>query len=129
MVVPVGDPWHLRSAVSLKMLAQRPLIAMPVGTGLRRRLDDACAAAGIAVRVAYEAGTPAALAELARHGLGPAIVPASLSGSRPDLRAIPIAPEVRGRLALAWRSSGPINPAARALIDLAREHVRVGGRA
>lgn len=129
VVVAPDDQWHRRSRVTLELLAQRPLIALPVGTGVRRRLDDACADAGIAIGVAFEAGTPNELADLAARGLGPAIVPLSISRSRPDLRAIPITPELRGRLALAWRASGPINPAARSLIDLARERVRVTGRA
>ena len=125
VVVAADDPWRGRSTVSLALLAQRGLIALPVGTGIRRRLDDACANAGIAIRVAFEAGTPNELADLAAQGLGPAIVPLSISRSRPDLCAIPIAPELRGRLALTWRASGPISPAAKALIDLARERVRV----
>jgi len=129
VVVAAGDPWQRRSRVTLPMLAERRLIALPVGTGIRRRLDDACADAGIVIRVAFEAGTPNELADLAARGLGPAIVPLSISRSRPDLRAIPITPELRGRLALAWRASGPISPAARALVDLARERVRVTGGA
>jgi hypothetical protein len=34
-------------------------------------------------------------------------------------------PELRGRLVLAWRSSGPMSPAARVLVDRARRLVRV----
>jgi len=129
VVVAADDPWHRRSRISLQLLAQRPLIALPVGTGIRRRLDDACVQAGIAVTVAFEAGTPNELADLAGRGLGPAIVPQSVARSRPELRAIPISPELRGRLALAWRASGPISPAARAFVDLARARVRVAAGA
>jgi len=129
VVVAADDPWHRRSTVSLAVLGQRPLIALPVGTGIRRRLDDACAEAGIAIRVAFEAGTPIELADLAGQGLGPAIVPGSVARARPDLHAIPITPELRGRLALAWRASGPISPAARAFVDLARARVHVTGGA
>src|SRR5690349_16844967 len=96
VVVAADDPWHRRSRISLQLLAQRPLIALPVGTGIRRRLDDACVQAGIAVTVAFEAGTPNELADLAGRGLGPAIVPQSVARSRPELRAIPISPELRG---------------------------------
>ena len=38
---------------------------------IRRRLDEACAAAKSPVRVAFEASTPLELADLAEHGLGP----------------------------------------------------------
>jgi DNA-binding transcriptional LysR family regulator len=129
VVVGAGDPWQGRSSVSLKTLAKRPLIALPVGTGIRRRLDEACAAANVPVRVAFEASTPLELADLAERGLGPAIVPQSVARSRPALHRISIVPELRGRLVLAWRASAPVSPAAAALVDLAREHVRVGARA
>jgi DNA-binding transcriptional LysR family regulator len=129
VVVGAGDPWQGRSSVSLKTLANRSLIALPVGTGIRRRLDEACAAANVPVRVAFEASTPLELADLAERGLGPAIVPQSVARSRPALHRISIVPELRGRLVLAWRASAPVSPAAAALVDLAREHVRVGARA
>jgi len=129
VVVAADDPWRRRSSVSLKTLATRPLIALPVGTGIRRRLDEACAAAKLPVRVAFEASTPLELADLAEGGLGPAIVPQSVARTRPALHRISIVPELRGRLVLAWRAAAPISPAAAALVDLAREHVRVGARA
>src|SRR6478609_1252851 len=62
------------------------------------------------------------LAELAEHGLGVAIVPASVPLGRADLHALRFVPQLRGRLVLAWRSAGPISPAARVLIDRARRH-------
>jgi DNA-binding transcriptional LysR family regulator len=96
-----------------------------VGTGIRRRLDEACSAAGIHLRIAFEASTPHELADLAERRLGVAIVPASVARSRPDLRSLPIRPELRGRLVLAWRATGPVSPAARVLVGLAREHLRV----
>ncbi len=129
VVVGPGDPWRRRSRIPLAALAERPLIALPVGTGIRRRLDEACAAAGIAIRIAFEATTPIELADLAERGLGPAIVPQSVSRGRPGLHPISIVPELRGRLVLAWRASGPVSPAARVLVDLARAHVPVGGGA
>jgi DNA-binding transcriptional LysR family regulator len=129
VVVAPGDPWCRRSSLSLEALAQRPLIALPVGTGIRRRLDDACVATGIPVRIAFEASTPLELADLAERGLGPAVVPESVARSRSGLHRIPLRPELRGRLVLAWRASAPISPAAAALVDLAREHLRVSARA
>jgi DNA-binding transcriptional LysR family regulator len=128
-VVGQDDPWRNRSSVPVAALAQRPLIALPVGTGIRRRLDEACAAAGVAVRIAFEASTPIELADLAERGLGVAIVPQSVSRARPGLHAIAITPELRGCLVLAWRATGPMSPAARVLVGMAREHVRVGARA
>jgi DNA-binding transcriptional LysR family regulator len=114
------------SSIELAALAGRSLIALPVGTGLRRQLDHACAAAGVKVRVAFEASTPIALADLAERGLGVAILPSSVAQSRPDLHALTIRPEMRGRLVLAWRSSGPVSPAARVVVQMARRLLRVG---
>ena len=125
-VVAKGDPWSRRRSLPVAALAERPLIALPAGTGIRRRLDDACAAAGVRVRIAFEASTPMELADLAEHGLGVAIVPRSVSRSHGGVQAIALTPELRGRLVLAWRATGPVSPAARALVELAREHVRVG---
>lgn len=115
------------STIGLAALAERSLIALPVGTGVRARLDRACAAAGVSARIAFEASSPMALAELAERGLGVAIVPSSVARSRPGLHALAITPEMRGRLVLAWRSTGPMNPAAAVLVQMARRLIRVGG--
>ena len=76
-------------------------------------------------RIAFEASTPIALAELAERGLGVAILPSSVSRSRPGLHALAIRPEMRGRLVLAWRSAGPMNPATSVLLQMARRLLRV----
>ena len=123
------DPLAGRTKVRLADLRDRALIALPVGAGIRHQFDRACAAAGVSPRIAFEAGTPLALADLAERGLGVAIVPASVPRGRAGLHALPIAPEIRGRLVLAWRSAGPISPAARVLIDRARRLLRVSARA
>ncbi len=125
-VVGLEDPWRRRKSVPVTALADRPLIALPSGTGIRRRLDEACAAAGISARIAFEASTPVELADLAARGLGVAIVPRSMSRTRSDVHAIAIFPEMRGRLVFAWRAAGPVSPAARVLIGLARQRLHVG---
>lgn len=114
------------ASIALADLDGLPLIALPVGTGVRARLDQACATVGITPRIAFEASTPIALAELAERGLGVAIVPSSVSRSRPGLHALPITPQLRGRLVLAWRAVGPTNPATSVLVQMARHRIRVG---
>ncbi|CDO06376.1 LysR family transcriptional regulator [Mycolicibacterium cosmeticum] len=126
-VVGPDDPWARRRTVGLAALAGRPLISLPVGGGIRRQFDIACASAGVSPRVVFEAATPEALADLAARGLGVAIVPRSVSRARQDVHAIAIVPELRGRLVLAWRAAGPVSPAARALVEMARELLGVGG--
>ncbi|MCX2715489.1 LysR substrate-binding domain-containing protein [Mycolicibacterium sp. J2] len=127
VVVGLDDPWARRRTVTLTALADRPLISLPRGGGIRRQFDAACAGAGLTPRVAFEAATPEALADLAAQGLGAAIVPRSVALARDDVHAIAIRPELRGRLVLAWRAEGPVSPAARALVEMARELLGVGG--
>jgi DNA-binding transcriptional LysR family regulator len=123
------DELASRKIIRLTDLADRQLIALPVGAGIRHQFDAACAKAGVSPRVAFEASTPLALADLAERGLGVAIVPASVPRGRDGLYALPIVPELRGRLVLAWRSGGPMSPAARVLVDKARRLLRVGAGA
>ncbi|WP_141579049.1 LysR family transcriptional regulator [Actinomadura sp. WMMA1423] len=117
-----GHPMARRSTVTLRALAEENLVCLPKGTGLRAVLDEAFADAGLRPRIAFEAGEPPVLAEIAAHGLGVAVLPESAARGRPgDLHALPVVrPRLTGRIALAWRAEGPRGPAARALIDRAR---------
>jgi DNA-binding transcriptional LysR family regulator len=120
--VAAGHPLSARPTVALAHLAELPLISLPRGTGLRTALDEGCAAAGLQPTIAFEAADPKILAELARRGLGVAILAASMIGEGPaTLHGLDIVrPRLRGRIELVWRASGPISPAARALIESAR---------
>jgi len=128
-VVSPSDELASRKTIRLRDLANRQLIALPVGAGIRHQFDAACAHAGITPQIAFEASTPLALADLAERGLGVAIVPASVPRDRDGLHALAIVPELRGRLVLAWRSGGPMSPAARVLVEKARRLLRVGAGA
>jgi len=123
------DELASRKTIRLTDLADRQLIALPIGAGIRHQFDAACAKAGVSPRVAFEASTPLALADLAERGLGVAIVPTSVPRGRDGLHGLAIVPELRGRLVLAWRSGGPMSPAARVLVDKARRLLRVGAGA
>ncbi|MGW7008057.1 LysR family transcriptional regulator [Streptomyces sp. NPDC054933] len=115
-----------RRAITLPGLRDLPLISLPRGTGLRSCVDEACAAAGFQPRVAFEASDPYVLAQLAGRGLGVAVLPTSLAAARQtELHAMRIThPQLRGRIALAWRAEGPISPAGRALVGHARTALR-----
>lgn len=116
----------------LAALRDRPLICLVRGTGIRGVLERHCAAAGFEPNVAFEAAAPPLLLRLAARGLGTAVVPA-LTPEEADafgVRAIPIVePELRGQLALAWRTDRLTAPAAKVLlgqlrIALARQRER-----
>ncbi|MFC6063804.1 LysR family transcriptional regulator [Streptomyces ochraceiscleroticus] len=133
-VVAAVAPAHelaVHPVISLDTLRGRPLISLPRGTGLRTRLDEACAAAGFAPDIAFEASSPEVLAQLAARGLGAAILPGAFAAARgEELRTLTIdPPALRGRLVFAWRAAGPTGPAARALIERARAMLRARPRA
>jgi DNA-binding transcriptional LysR family regulator len=121
-VVAADHRLALRRSLPLDLLCEYPLISLPVGTGLRSRLDTACAAAGLTPRIAFEASSPLELADLARHGLGVAIVPESMAHDNQGLHGMLLAPALRGRLVWAWRRD-MTNPAARLLRDRATRQV------
>lgn len=121
--VSVSHPLRTRRALSLPQLCEHPLISLPSGTGLRSRLDTACAAAGLRPRVAFEASSPAEVAELARHGLGVAILPRSMARNTAGLHAMRLTPRLRGRLVWAWRRDAT-SPAARLFCALASRSLR-----
>lgn len=104
-------------AVAVDTLRDEPLISLPRGTGVRAALDAACAAAGFAPRIVFEAGALPMVAQLAGLGLGAAILPASVGEAhRASLHVVPIEPVIRSRLELAWNPA-VANPAARVLIE------------
>jgi DNA-binding transcriptional LysR family regulator len=117
------------TSVTLAEIADQTLISLPVGTGLRANIDAAYASVGLRPRVAFEASDPRTLARLAARGLGLAFLPASVARSHGEgLRILRVSdPEMRGRLALAWRTEGPVSPAARALIAHARSALSDAG--
>ena len=137
-VVGADDPLAVRArrtrsdhrhgaGVGLRELADRPLICLPVGHGLRTTFDRACEAAGVVPRVAFEAGAMTLLMRLAARGVGVAIAPEP-APTAPPVQAldrppvvVPLRPEVRTRLMLVWRAAPGAGPAARALVRRLRE--------
>jgi DNA-binding transcriptional LysR family regulator len=115
--VAPGHRLAARASLALRGLRDEALIALPRGTGGRAALEAGFAAAGITPRVALEAGDPRALMELARRGLGVAILPAS---TPTDLHVLTLRPQLRSRLELVWRADAAPSPAARALLAAAR---------
>lgn len=126
--VSTGHPLAAHRSVGFGELVRFPLIALPRGTGLRRQFDGACAAAGVSVRIALEAGTPSALADLAARELGVAIVPESLARARPDVVCVELRPQIRARLVWAWRGDGRVDPATGAFLHVARTALTGQGR-
>ena len=55
------------------------------------------------------------------------VLPQAMVRSRTDLHLIKLTPALRGRLVFAWRAGGPMSPAARELVNMARRLLAVGG--
>ena len=110
-VWPVENPQPGSVGLATDDLSSRPCL-----------FDATCARAGFQPRITLEAGNLGILARLASLGLGMAILPESVASANAEgSHAIEIThPRMRGRVALAWRSEGPIGPAAQALIRRAR---------
>lgn len=113
---PLAGP--AATTVTIGQLRDLPLVSLPRGTGVRAALDAACAAAGFAPRIVFEASALPMVVELASRGLGLAVVPASIPNGPRILRFTD--PPMRSRLELAWLPAPSANPAARALIEQAR---------
>jgi DNA-binding transcriptional LysR family regulator len=117
--VPGDHPLADRPRITLAELTAYPLVSLPLGTGIRGVLDQACAAAGLRRDIALEATAPGAVADLAARGLGVAVLSASMTAGYPDLHAVPIdGVPIPAILALVWRRTG--SPALRALLPHCR---------
>ena len=106
------------TAIPVGKLRDLPLVSLPRGTGVRAALDAACAEAGFAPRIVFEASALPMVVELATRGLGLAVIPASIPNGPRILRITD--PPIRSRLELAWNPAPSANPAARALVEHAR---------
>jgi DNA-binding transcriptional LysR family regulator len=126
-VVAPDHPLASSEETTVAAAAGYPLICMPVGTGVRAVFDRSCAAAGVHPDVALQASAPAAVADLARRGLGVAILTESmLAPQGPGLSGVRIADvPIPAVLALVWKSGA--NPALGRLVAFCRDAFGLGG--
>ena len=118
-VVPADHQLAGRSSIALDDLTSYPLVCLPVGTGIRNVLDQACAAAGRRPVIALEASSPTAVADLAARGLGVAVLSRSMAAGLAGRTAVPIAGvQVLALLALVWRRTP--NPVVAAFLPHCR---------
>ncbi|MDT9691514.1 LysR family transcriptional regulator [Streptomyces sp. P9(2023)] len=110
------------NAIKVEEIDDHALMCLPEGSGLRTAADAAWDSFGVKPRIAFEAGDPEVLAQLAARGLGVAILPERFVRSRPhELHPVEIlGPRLRAGLALVRRSGGRISPAAGVLLSHAR---------
>jgi DNA-binding transcriptional LysR family regulator len=115
-LVPAGHPLGRRRRVALAEVAVHPLVCMPVGTGIRAVLDEECTRHDVVPRIALEASAPDAVLDLARRGLGVAVLAESMAADAADLHAAVIRDVTTpATLAFVWRPAP--SPAMRVLAD------------
>ncbi|MBF6440230.1 LysR family transcriptional regulator [Nocardia cyriacigeorgica] len=120
------DPFAARHTLPLTALGERPLIALPEGSGVRCQLDRALARAGVRGHVAFAASDPDVLVALAERGLGMALVPTSAVRGNDRIVGVAVEELPPGRLGILLRNGGVGAPAARAFVDHATEFVSRG---
>ncbi|BBY68609.1 putative transcriptional regulator, LysR family protein [Mycobacterium paraintracellulare] len=108
-----------RKHIAIAELAHEDLIGFPAEFGLRRVVENAFRAAGVTPRTPYEAAVNYWMAAgLVQHGLGTIFMPASDAGRFPDLRAVPLQPEIVWPIFLATGGQAQIAPAAAKLAEM-----------
>jgi DNA-binding transcriptional LysR family regulator len=108
-----------RDHIGVTELAEEDLIGFPAEFGLRRLVEDAFTAAGIASQTPYEVAADYSIAAgLVRHGLGTIFMPASEAGRFPDLRAVAPRPVLMWTIYLASAGQANIGPASAKLAEL-----------
>jgi hypothetical protein len=119
--LPPGHPLAGQARVTLADITAYPLVCLPAGTGIRTVLDQACAAQGIRPDIALQASAPGAVADLARRGLGIAILSESMAASHdPQLKSMVIDDiQTPAVLALIWAETD--SPALRELLRHSRQ--------
>ena len=91
--------------IALAEIVAHRLICLPPGTGIRTVLDQACARHGLQPIVALQASAPDAVIDLARRGLGVAILSESMTTQHLDqLTAVTLTGvDIPVVLALIWK--------------------------
>lgn len=120
VAVPAGHPL-LDAPVTLAATSAHPIVCLPRGTGIRAVLDGAWAARGVRPDIALQAAAPGAVLDLARRGLGVAVLSESMVAEADGLVARLIEDvDDLAVLAVVWADRGPQQPALRELLAHAR---------
>ena len=106
--------------ITIRALAEQPLVTSPPGTSTRRQIDEALGAAGLRATVAVETDHREAIGPLVTAGAGVAVLPRRLGEdvATPGVVVADITPRITRRVGIIHRD-GPLSPAARAFLALA----------
>ena len=123
-VLPMSHALARRKRIDFTDLADSPFILFEAGFALNAKILAACGHKGVQPRVAARSGQIDFIVDLVCAGLGVAFLPRMLAHKHqhPGIALIPLdEPHTDWHIALAWRASAHLPPAARAWLELARE--------
>jgi len=124
-VLPISHPLAQRSRIDFTDLADSPFILFEAGFALNGKILAACERKGVSPKVTARSGQIDFIIDLVAAGLGVAFVPRMLAykHQHAGIALIPLdEPHTDWHIALAWRTSAHLPPAALAWLELAREH-------
>ncbi|HZZ51851.1 MAG TPA: LysR family transcriptional regulator [Pseudonocardia sp.] len=118
-----------RGPVALRELAGEVFVRFAAGWGIRHRVDQALAGAGVDPAAPYEVADYATAAGLVRHRLGTTLLPRTAATRFSELRAVPVVPAPSWQLCLATAGGRRLSPAAAALAETLAETASGAGPA
>ncbi|WP_395606400.1 LysR family transcriptional regulator [Pseudomonas sp. B22129] len=123
-VLPLKHPLSRRKRIDFSDLADAPFILFEAGFALNAKILAACELKGVTPKVTARSGQIDFIVDLVAAGLGVAFLPRMLAHKHQHagIALIPLdEPHTDWHIALAWRASAHLPPAARAWLDLATE--------
>ncbi|KRP60440.1 LysR family transcriptional regulator [Pseudomonas trivialis] len=123
-VLPVSHPLALRKRIDFTDLADSPFILFEAGFALNAKILAACERKGVTPKVTARSGQIDFIVDLVAAGLGVAFLPRMLAHKHQHAGIALVhldEPQTDWHIALAWRSSAHLPPAARAWLDLAAQ--------
>lgn len=119
LAVPQAHPLAGRQSVDLAEAASDSFITMHQGFGMRRILEEMCAAANFRPRVTFETSELFTISGMVAAGLGVAIMPVEQSPLLPEgLVQVPLAgPSSTRDVGIIWKAGEPLNRPVQAFRD------------
>lgn len=125
IAVPPGHRLVGCPTASMNDLADEPIVALHPASGMRRLLDELCAAAQFQPRIVIEAANLTTTAGLVAAGLGVSLLPIGDSQIAPGVTMVPLADADAHRdVGMIWNSGRPLSRAARNFLATAMSHFR-----
>lgn len=123
-VLPINHPLARRERIDFIDLADSAFILFEAGFALNAKILAACERKGVVPKVTARSGQIDFIVDLVAAGLGVAFLPRMLAHKHQHagIALIPLdEPHTDWHIALAWRASAHLPPAARAWLELAGE--------